>query len=475
MEKKSIKFEAPALHPTIFVIFGITGDLAARKLLPALLSLYTKRLLPQRFFIVGFSRRPFTREEFREFIRTKINVRFGQYKEEDIKHFVDHIIYIRGLFDQVESYALLSSKLAEIDKTWGQCSNKLFHLSVPPDLYAGILKMIHDSKLALPCNGDVGWTRILIEKPFGNHIKTAQSLDALLGKLFKEHQIFRIDHYLAKESLQNILSFRFANSMFEPLWNEKYIDRIHIKLFESGGMNGRGKFYDSIGAARDVGQNHILMMLALMTMDRPDSFRAADIRNARANVLKKIETITNRQLSDKIVKGQYIGYISEEGVAPQSITETYVRIEAKLNSSRWKNVPIYLETGKNMAETKTEIDVYFKNLLETKSAHDPIKQNILTFRIQPDEGIKVRFFVKTPGKGFNTEPKTLKFKYSDVSSFGTIPDDYERLINDVFIGDQTLFASTDEIMASWKFISPIVENWSKLPLRKYDKGAKEVE
>lgn len=463
------------MHPTIFVIFGITGDLATRKLLPALLSLYAKKLLPQRFSIVGFSRRPFNREEFRDFLRGKLNIRFGQFREEDVKHFLDHITYVQGLFDQPDSYGKLSLKLAEIDKTWGQCSNKLFHLSVPPNLYEGILHQIHDSKLALPCSDEVGWTRILIEKPFGNNMRTAQSLDALLGKLFREKQIFRIDHYLAKESLQNILAFRFANSMFEPTWNRDFIDRIHIKLFEADGMNGRGKFYDSIGAARDVGQNHMLMMLALMAMDKPESFSAADIRIARARVLKKIESIPVRSISNRVVRGQYVGYISEEGVKPESKTETYVRLEAHLSLSRWKGVPFYLETGKSMAETKTEIDVYFKNTEDKKHEHNPAKQNILTFRIQPDEGIKIRFFVKTPGVGLKTEPKTLKFRYSDVTSFGVIPDDYERLINDVFVGDQTLFASTEEIMASWKFITPIVENWDKLPLKKYNKGTKEIE
>jgi glucose-6-phosphate 1-dehydrogenase len=466
---------APALHPTIFVIFGITGDLAARKLLPALLSLYSKRLLPQRFSIIGFSRRPFTRDEFREFIRSRLNVRFGQFREEDIKHFIDHIVYVRGFFDQHESYIQLSAKLAEIDKSWGQCSNKLFHLSVPPHLYEGILRQVHDSKLALPCSGDVGWTKILIEKPFGNDIKTAQKLDALLGKLFRENQIFRIDHYLAKESLQNILAFRFVNSMFEPIWNAQHIDRVHIKLIESVGMNGRGKLYDSLGAAIDMGQNHMLMMLSLMAMDRPDTFSANDIRNARAQVLKKLETVSRRSVGERVVRGQYIGYISEEGVAPASKTETYVRLEARLSLSRWKNVPFYLETGKAMAETKTEIDVYFKNLEDKKHEHDPLRQNILTFRVQPDEGIKIRFFVKTPGYGLRTEPKTLKFRYSDAPFSETIPDDYERLINDVFTGDQTLFASTEEIMASWKFITPIIENWEKLPLKKYQRGAKEVE
>jgi glucose-6-phosphate 1-dehydrogenase len=475
MSEAKIKENLEALHPTVFVIFGITGDLASRKLLPALLSLYAKKKLPHRFSIIGFSRRPFTKEEFREYIRSRLNIKFGQYKEEDIKHFLDHIIYLRGLFDHKESYILLSEKLKEIDNEWGQCSNKLFHLSVPPELYEGILRHIHDTKLATPCSGDVGWTRILIEKPFGHDARHAQSLDALLGKLFKEKQIFRIDHYLAKEALQNILTFRFSNSIFEPLWTREYIDKVHIKLFEHTGVGGRGKFYDSMGATKDVGQNHMLMMLSLIAMDRPESFDSDIVRKERAKVLNKLMGITPRRMSGLVVRGQYEGYKNEEGVSAHSETETYVRMEAEIDSGRWKGVPFFMETGKAMSETKTEIDIYFKNFNNKKSIHDPLKQNILTFRIQPDEGIKIRFFIKTPGYGMDTESKTLKFKYADVPAFGDRLDDYERLVRDVFIGDQTLFSSTEEIMASWKFITPIIENWDKVSLKKYTRGCKEIE
>ena len=473
--EKPVSDQATALHPTIFVIFGITGDLASRKLLPALLALYSKKLLPARFAVIGFSRRPFSREEFREFIRERLNVRPGQFKEEDIKHFFDHISYEQGFFDQSESYVRLMGKLKAIDDRWGQCSNKLFHLSVPPNLYEGILRQISESGLSKPCAQGLGWTRVLIEKPFGNDITMARTLDKLLSKLFKEEQIFRIDHYLAKEVLQNILSFRFSNSIFEPLWRTEFIDKVHIKLFERTGMEGRGAFYDPIGALRDVGQNHMLMMLAFVAMDRPKSLTSENIRFERAKVLNKLEKISSSKLGDMVIKGQYNGYTVEPGVAPGSHTETYIRLETRIDSSRWKNVPFYLESGKGFSESKTEIDVYFKNFEDKKSIHNPEKQNILTFRIQPDEGIKIRFFVKTPGYNFQTESKTLKFKYSDVPTFSIVPNDYERLIHDAFIGDQTLFASTAEIMASWKFITPILENWSKLPLKKYERGVKEVE
>ncbi len=469
MENESLATNPSALHPTQFIIFGITGDLASRKLLPALLTLYSKKLLPPRFSIIGFSRRSFNREEFREYIRDRLKVRPGEFREEEIKHFFDHLTYEQGMFDDPRAYSRLAERLKGTDDRWGQCSNKLFHLSVPPNLYEGLLNQLAASGLSEPCADDTGWTRVLIEKPFGSDIETARALDKLLGKLFKEEQIFRIDHYLAKEALQNILAFRFANSIFEPIWSREYIDKIHIKLFEKAGMEGRGAFYDPIGALKDVGQNHMLQMLALVTMDKPRNFTAPLIRKERSKILSKLKAASSRSLSGVAVKGQYSDYTSEIGVKAHSETETYFRLKAMINSPRWKGVSIYLESGKGFAESKAEIDVYFKT-----GKKDDVP-NILTFRIQPDEGIKIRFLVKHPGYGFSTEPKVLKFKYADVQSFQDIPDDYERLIHDAIVGDQTLFASTEEIMASWKFVTELLKGWSELPLLKYQRGVKEIE
>jgi glucose-6-phosphate 1-dehydrogenase len=465
-----------ALHPTIFVIFGITGDLAARKLLPALIALYAKKKLPQRFAVIGFSRRSFTREEFRELIRSQLKVKPGEFREEDVKHFLDHMSYEQGNFDDANAYRRLAIRINEIDNRWGQCSNKLFHLSVPPSLYEGILTNLDASRLTESCADETGWTRVLIEKPFGRDLATARDLDKLLGKLFKEEQIFRIDHYLAKEALQNIIAFRFNNSLFEPIWRTGFVDKIHVKLFETLGMEGRGDSYDPIGALKDVGQNHMLMMLAAIAMDRPASFSAADIRNGRALVLKKLEVPGESAQRGCGTRGQYVGYASEPGVAKNTRTETYFRLKTVINNSRWKGVPIYLESGKAMSETKTEIDVYFKPAKKGAGADE---QNIMTFRIQPDEGIKIKFFVKTPGYEFKTEPKTLKFKYAEQGApewtgAAARLTDYERLIHDAFVGDQTLFASTDEIMASWKFIANVEKVWNKIPLVTYQKGAKEV-
>ncbi len=471
-----LPIEEAALHPTIFVIFGITGDLASRKLLPALLGLYSRKLLPPRFAIIGFSRRTFSREEFRESLRGRLNVRPGQYKEEDIKHFLDHISYEQGLFHDPAAYVRLHARLMTIDERWGQCSNKLFHLSVPPKLYEGVLTHLASSELTKPCDDETGWTRVLIEKPFGNDIENARSLDKLLGKLFDEKQIFRIDHYLAKEALQNIMAFRFRNPIFEPMWNRASIDKVHIKLFEKGGIEGRGAFYDPIGALRDVGQNHMLQMLAVIAMDAPRSFSVDHIRQGRVKVMEALKKLPRRALRAAVVKGQYAGYTMETGVNPLSQTETYFRIKAEVAQPRWKGVPFYLESGKCLSETKTEIDIYFKPQHQKgrSDAANPADQNILTFRIQPDEGIKIKFFVKTPGFGMDTEPKTLRFKYADVPSFTLVPNDYERLLHDAFVGDQTLFASTDEIMASWKYVTPIIEQWGQLPLVRYEKGSSDI-
>jgi glucose-6-phosphate 1-dehydrogenase len=456
------------MTPTIFTIFGITGDLAGRKLLPSLLNLYVKKLLPQKFAIVGFSRRPFNREEFREFIRGHMHIKPGEYHEEDIKHFLDHMYYEQGLFDNPTSYANLALRLNLLDESYDQCSNKLFHLAVAPTFYETILEHLSNSGLTIPCGGDEGWTRVLVEKPFGHNIETAKKLDKRLAELFKEDQIFRIDHYLAKEALQNILAFRFSNALFEPLWNHNHVEAIHIKLLEKVGIEGRGAFYDDVGALKDVGQNHILQMLALIAMEPPQQFEAHAIRKERAKLLARLKPLTQKKLSDFIIRGQYDGYVNEKGVKRNSRTETYFRLETYIDTPRWKNVPFYLESGKALAETKSEIDVYFRN------EADPERQNILTFRIQPDEGIKIRFFVKTPGFDMKVEPKTLKFKYSDVPHFQELPDAYERVLYDAIIGDQTLFTSTDEVMHAWKFITSIVNAWGALPLLTYKKGASSV-
>ena len=457
------------MTPTIFIIFGITGDLAGRKILPALLNMYVNKRLPDRFAIVGFSRRNFSKEEFRQLIREHINIRPDQFRGEDIKHFIDHIFYEQGFFDDAKAYGRLANRLKIIDDGFKICSNKLFHLSIPPSLNESIFDNLSTSGLTIPCGGDGGWTRVLVEKPFGSDIETAKRLDKKLGELFSETQVFRIDHYLAKEALQNILVFRFANSLFEPLWNKNYIEKVHIKLLEKDGVENRGATYDQLGALKDMGQSHALQMLAFVAMEMPRDFSAEFIRKERAKVFKNLRQVNTKKASSVIVRGQYEGYRNESGVNEHTNTETYFRLKTFINNGRWKNVPFYLESGKALAETKTEIDVYFKDGIN----HE--RQNVLTFRIQPDEGIKIRFWVKTPGFEMKVEPKTLKFKYSEFNLPSSIlPDAYERVLHDAIVGDQALFASTDEVMYAWKYIESVISHWHSVPLGIYKKGSKEV-
>jgi glucose-6-phosphate 1-dehydrogenase len=451
--------------PTIYVIFGVTGDLSLSKLLPALLGLYIKKALPQKFKIVGFSRRHFSPQEFRRLIFEEMMGDSDRYPEYEFNRFLDHVVYQQGFFDKPESYVALAERLAEIDKQFKQCSNKLFHLSVSPSFYETVLQNLASSGLTIPCGGNLGWTRVLVEKPFGNDTETAAKLDLLLGKLFKEEQIFRIDHYLAKESVQNILAFRFANSLFEPLWNSKFIDQVEIKLLEKKDVHDRGDFYDNVGALKDVGQNHMLQMLALVAMEQPDTLSSDAIRRERTKVLKKLDPITPKMLPRQAVRGQYEGYLKEQGVDQHSVTETYFKLAVHVSTKRWKGVPFFLESGKALAENKVEINVYFKNEI------DPYRKNVLTMRIQPDEGIKILFWVKLPGFGMNLVSKTLAFKYSDFPGVNSIPDAYERVLYDAVVGDQTLFTSTDEVHYAWKFITPIVLNWDSTPLIPYKKNS----
>ena len=491
----------PDIHPTsptIFIILGITGDLAQRKLLPALLSLYVKKQLPAKFAVVGFSRRHFSREEFRLHIRENMHVAPGQYREEDIKHFLDHMSYEQGFFDAEQSYANLAFRLKTIDDGFHQCSNKLFHLAVAPSFYESILDRLAKSGLTVPCDDNMGWTRVLVEKPFGHDTETAKKLDAKLGKLFKEEQIFRIDHYLAKEAIQNIISFRFANTLFEPLWSAAHIDKVHIKLLEKNDIEGRGSFYDGVGALKDVGQNHILQMLAIVAMEKPRTFDAGAVRKARAQALAALRPITKKTIGRSSVRGQYEGYSKETGVKGGTQTETYFRLEAHVDNKRWKGVPFFLESGKAMSENRCEIDIYFKcthhknrfgfrapvaasTVPKGQATLD--QQNVLTFRIQPDEGIKIRFWVKKPGFSMAAEPKTLKFKYLEATQLDVLPDAYEHVLFDAIRGDQMLFTSTDEVLAAWKFITPVITAWhtdgaakgaAAVPLTLYKKGSKEV-
>jgi glucose-6-phosphate 1-dehydrogenase len=444
--------------PTVFVIFGVTGDLSQRKLLPALFSLFVHGLLPNRFKIVGFSRREWTNDDLHLFVKETLESNKSQ-KSEAIKDFLSHIEYAKGVFDDSGAYVNLKKQLNKIDDGFGQCTNKLLYLAVSPVFYGVIFKHLATSGLNLPCGGELGWTRIIVEKPFGKDTTNAQRLENQLSKIFKEQQIFRIDHYLAKETMQNILAFRFANSIFEPIWNSKAIEKVHIQVFEKNGVEDRGDFYDGIGALRDVGQNHLLQMLALFAMDRPATMHGNDVRKKRADILGKLVSAKGQT-----VRAQYQGFRQEKGVSPNSKTETYFRLPVSVATRRWKDVSFILESGKALKESKAEIAVYFKRL-------GSAEQNVLHFMIQPNEGIEIDLWVKKPGFEKEHQQKVLAFSYEASKFENEVPDAYERVLFDCVRGDQTLFASTNEVKYSWKFITPILREWKKLPLVIYVRGS----
>lgn len=461
------------VKPTILVIFGATGDLAQRKLIPSLFDLYLKGALPECFQIVGFARREWSDAEFRAFAREILGTR-QEGSLDRLEEFLGHCTYQSGEFEHEAQYAILGERLRAIDAKWGVCSSKLFYLAVPPIAYEAILTRLAHSGLTRSCSDGDGWTRVLIEKPFGRDIATAQHLDALLGELFREEQIFRIDHYLAKETLQNILAFRFGNRLFEPAWDSGEIERVELRVFETVDVRERGSFYDDIGALRDVGQNHLLQMLALVAMEQPKTLNDADIRAKRAAVLRSVRLFGDFETS--VWRGQYEGYRHEKGVASESTTETAFRVMATIDTEVWRGVPFILESGKAMKERRAEIVVVFKSPERCWSElHCALDQsNRITFEIQPKERVSLRVWVKQPGIASELIAKNWHFDaVPKEAEKSVIADAYEKILFDAIMGDQTLFASTEEVQAAWNFITPILEQWHTLPLHRYPKGVEQ--
>ena len=457
------------MSPVTIVIFGITGDLARRKLIPDLWNLFISGNLPERFSIIGFARREWSDDDLKKYAEDILKEKNSGTLTVGIKDFVANFSYVSGDLGKEEFYKALADKLLEIDKKSGVCRAKLFHLSVPPEMYETIFEQMSKSGLSDICAGNGGWTRVLVEKPFGSDIHTAEKLDQKMVALFKENQIFRVDHYMGKESMQNILAFRFSNSFLEHLWSSQFIERLNIRLWEKIGIEGRGAFYDQIGALRDVGQNHMLQMLAFIAMEGPGVFEAEAMRQSRAKVLSEFRLIGKKEIEKFVKRGQYQGYLEEPSVSLDSKTETYFRVEAHIENERWKGVPFYLESGKRLGKSAVEIEVVFRKkdsyLCPPNAGH--VSQNTIVFRIQPDEGIDISFWTKRPGFEMKLDPKTLSFSREKSGDAKKAPDAYERIIFDCIAGDQTLFAGAEEVAASWKFIAPIIENWDSLPLLKY--------
>lgn len=454
-------------HPTVIVILGGTGDLAKTKLIPAFFDLFCAGYLPDDFVILGISRKILTNEEFAHLVSESIRKRVG-VSNDDIRAFLSHLRFLQGALDVPTDYELLSRELHRMDTTRGVCMNKLFYLATQPTLYASIFENLAHSGLSVGCaHHNEGWVRIVVEKPFGNDLSTAIQLDEMLGLLFKEEQIFRMDHYLAKESLENILAFRFANSLFEPLWSNEHIARIEVKLLESKGIEGREGFFDAVGQLKDVGQNHVLQMLAVTVMDNPQALTAAAVRSARAQVLGSLTYSADSLL----IKGQYKGYKSNADET-SSTTDTYFKIQAEIDSPRWRGVPIILESGKALDRDEVAIEVVFKEkdtfLIDTTDTI--FVQNRVIFRIQPNPAIIVRFWTKKPGYAMDIAPQDAVFPILQQTTT-RVRDAYEKILLDALTGDQMLFASSKEVHDAWTFIAPILTTWKDIAPIEYERGA----
>lgn len=461
--------------PTTFVIFGVTGDLAQKKLLPALFDLHRHGVLPKQFRIAGFARRDWNDDEFRDFAQRAL-ARKGRGRV--LNEFLETLTYIRGNFDELTDYHNLAQQLHAIDKEMGKnlCSNKLFHLAVPPRYYTTIFQNLSRSGLSVACLGaGEGWTRLLVEKPFGRDSAIAQKLDAQLGRLFEESQIFRIDHYLAKETVQNILTFRFSNSIFEPIWRARYVERVEIELFETDDVQHRINFFDGVGELRDVVQSHALQLLALVAMEQPRGMGAAAIRHERERVMGALIPPTARTIRNAVVRAQYRGYDREAEHVHGSHTETFVQLVAHLKSARWRDVPFYITAGKALHRSKVKVKVYFKpaeRCFNCPSDSHEHPRNLLVFRVQPEEGIAIHFWAKRPGFENEMVAKELKFDYREFNGTAAhIPDAYETLLYDALRGDQTNFASSRELAASWRYITAVLQHWQRVPLQRYAKGS----
>jgi glucose-6-phosphate 1-dehydrogenase len=469
--------------PTTLVIFGATGDLARRKLLPALYNLAHDGALPERFHLVGVSRREKEHEDYRAECEEAIRQFSRRAPKEDVlEALLEEVRYVPGVFDDDSVYTELSKVLGEFDEHAGEALNRAFYLSTAPDFFPVIVEQLGRSKLAQHEGAEV---RLIVEKPFGTTLEEARELNRRVLAIFEEQQVFRIDHYLGKETVQNMLAFRFANGMFEPLWNRNYIDNVQITAAEDIGIGTRAGYYDHAGALRDLIQNHMLQLLCHVAMEPPVSFTAEEVRNEKVKVLQSIPEPTPADISEMAVRAQYAkghaggedvpGYLQENGVAPQSSTETYAALRLEVDNWRWAGVPFYIRTGKRLARKITEIAVTLKpvpHLAFSQTGSLGVQPNQLVLTLQPNEGVSLRLGAKIPGTRMIIRPVNMEFLYG-TSFLSQSPEAYERLITDAMRGDATLFTRNDEVEAQWRICDPIVGTWSQEPgpLPQYEAGS----
>ncbi|MDS0138649.1 MULTISPECIES: glucose-6-phosphate dehydrogenase [unclassified Amycolatopsis] len=456
--------------PSSLVIFGVTGDLARKKLMPAIYDLANRGLLPAGFSLVGFARRDWEHQDFGELVHDSVKEHARTpFKESVWNRLAEGIRFVQGTFDDDEAFDRLAKTVRDLDEERGTGGNTAFYLSIPPGAFPVVTKQLARSGLA---NADEKtWRRVVIEKPFGHDLKSAEELNAIVNDVFPEESVFRIDHYLGKETVQNILALRFANQLFEPIWNANYVDHVQITMAEDIGLGGRAGYYDGIGAARDVIQNHLLQLLAFTAMEEPLSFEPRALRAEKIKVLSGTKPLG--PLDKTTARGQYAGgwqggmkvpgLLQEEGFAKDSKTETYAAVTLEVQSRRWAGVPFYLRTGKRLGRRVTEIAVVFKrapHLPFDSTSTEELGQNALVIRVQPDEGITLRFGSKVPGTTMEVRDVTMDFGYGHAFTESS-PEAYERLILDVLLGEPSLFPVNEEVELSWKILDPILEHWAK--------------
>ena len=470
-------------HACVVTIFGASGDLTRRKLIPALYNLALEGRLPERFAVIGYARSEMSDEVFRDKMREAVSQfsRTGLKDEAVWNKFATNLYFIAGSYDEPNGYKNLQEFLNGFDRGSRVLPARVFYLALPPDLYAAVIEQIAGVGLAGKEDGVQSRTRVVIEKPFGTDLATARELNRRVHEVFDENQVYRIDHYLGKETVQNIMVFRFANAVFEPIWNRRYIDHVQITAAESVGVENRGGYYEGAGVVRDMFQNHLLQLLCLTAMEPPVAFAADPVRDEKGKLLRSVRPISLDEVARSAVRGQYgpakiggrevAGYRQEPGVAKDSTTETYAAMRLFIDNWRWEGVPFYLRSGKRLARRVTEIAIQFKRppLLLFRSCAvdlDQVSPNVLVLRIQPDEGISLTFEVKPPGPEICVSPLSLDFDYDQ--AFGSSPPEaYETLLEDCIEGDSTLFTRHDWVEAAWSLMDPIIQAWNRTPSKEF--------